>query len=102
MQSVPDGTTTEQPGMSTDPVIICAAVTGSITDRSATPHVPMSAGEIVASSVEAWEAGAAMIHLHAREADGTPSPAVERFAELVDGIRARGCDAILNLSTGSG
>jgi 3-keto-5-aminohexanoate cleavage enzyme len=88
--------------MSTAPVVICAAVTGSITDRSATPHVPMSTEEIVASSVEAWEAGAAMIHLHARDEDGTPSPSVARFAELVDGIRARGCDAILNLSTGSG
>ena len=88
--------------MSTAPVVICAAVTGSITDRSVTPHVPMSTEEIVASSVEAWEAGAAVIHLHARDDDGRPSFARERFARLVDGIRERGCDAVLNLSTGSG
>ena len=49
-----------------------------------------------------WEAGAAVIHLHARDDDGRPSYASERFAELVDGIRERGCDAVLNLSTGSG
>ncbi len=88
--------------MSTAPVVICAAVTGSITDRSVTPHVPMTTEEIVTSSVEAWEAGAAVIHLHARDDDGRPSFAKERFAALVDGIRARGCDAVLNLSTGSG
>ena len=88
--------------MSTAPVVICAAVTGSITDRSVTPHVPMSTDEIVSSSVEAWEAGAAVIHLHARDDDGRPSFARERFARLVDGIRERGCDAVLNLSTGSG
>lgn len=88
--------------MSTAPVVICAAVTGSITDRSVTPHVPMTSDEIIASSVEAWEAGASMIHLHARDEDGTPAYETERFAELVDGIRAAGCDAVLNLSTGSG
>ena len=88
--------------MSTAPVVICAAVTGSITDRSVTPHVPMTTEEIVTSSVQAWEAGAAVIHLHARDDDGRPSFAKERFAGLVDGIRARGCDAVLNLSTGSG
>ena len=66
--------------MSTAPVVICAAVTGSITDRSVTPHVPMTTDEIVTSSVEAWEAGAAMIHLHARDEDGRPSFARERFA----------------------
>jgi 3-keto-5-aminohexanoate cleavage enzyme len=88
--------------VSTAPVVICAAVTGSITDRSVTPHVPMSTEEIVLSSVEAWEAGAAVIHLHARDDDGRPSFAKERFAALVDGIRERGCDAVLNLSTGSG
>jgi 3-keto-5-aminohexanoate cleavage enzyme len=88
--------------LSTDPVVVCAAVTGSITDRSVTPHVPMTTEEIVTSSVEAWEAGAAMIHLHARDEDGRPAWEAARFAELVDGIRERGCDAILNLSTGSG
>jgi 3-keto-5-aminohexanoate cleavage enzyme len=88
--------------VSTAPVVICAAVTGSITDRSVTPHVPMTSAEIVASSVEAWEAGASVIHLHARDEDGRPSYETGRFAELVDGIRARGCDAVLNLSTGSG
>ena len=42
-----------------------------------------------------------MLHLHAREEDGTPTQDVERFRELVDGIRETGCDAIINLSTGS-
>jgi 3-keto-5-aminohexanoate cleavage enzyme len=103
MQAGPDGTAREREALvSTAPVVICAAVTGSITDRSVTPHVPMTTEEIVTSSVEAWEAGASVIHLHARDGDGRPSYETDRFAQLVDGIHERGCDAVLNLSTGSG
>ena len=49
----------------------------------------------------AWRAGAAVLHLHAREPDGTPTQDRERFRELVDRIRDAGCDAIINLSTGT-
>jgi 3-keto-5-aminohexanoate cleavage enzyme len=83
------------------PVVIQAAVTGSIGAGTDSPHLPLDSTQIVREAVRAWEAGAAVIHLHAREADGTPTQSVDRFAELVDGIEAAGCDAILNLSTGS-
>ncbi|MCW3002875.1 MAG: Prokaryotic protein of unknown function [Conexibacter sp.] len=61
----------------------------------------MTETEIIDSAVASWRAGAAIIHVHARDADGVPTQDRDVFARLVDGIRDRGCDAILNLSTGS-
>jgi 3-keto-5-aminohexanoate cleavage enzyme len=85
-----------------DPVVIQCAVTGSQgPDREKLPNLPHSPREIIDSAVEAWRAGAAVLHLHAREEDGTPTQDVEAFRVLVDGIRETGCDAIINLSTGS-
>lgn len=82
-------------------LIITAAVTGSITDRSKSPHHPMTPEEIAAAALDAWRAGAAIIHLHARTEDGTPTQDLQSFTELVERITTAGCDAILNLSTGS-
>jgi 3-keto-5-aminohexanoate cleavage enzyme len=82
-------------------VIVQAAVTGSLVDRSTNPNVPMTTEEIVQASLDAWRAGASIIHLHAREEDGTPTQDVERFRPVVDRLRAANCEAILNLSTGS-
>ena len=61
----------------------------------------MTPAAIVESAVAAWRAGAAVLHLHAREEDGTPTQDAEAFRELVEGIRAAGCDAVINLSTGT-
>jgi 3-keto-5-aminohexanoate cleavage enzyme len=86
----------------TAPLIIQCAITGSSEpDPEKRPNLPSSPEAIVESAVGAWRAGAAVIHLHAREADGTPTQDVEAFRVLVDGIRDAGCDAILNLSTGT-
>jgi 3-keto-5-aminohexanoate cleavage enzyme len=84
------------------PLIIQCAVTGSADpDPEDRPNLPVSDGAIVAEAVSAWRAGAAVIHLHAREADGTPTQEAAAFGRLVDGVRAAGCDAVLNLSCGS-
>jgi 3-keto-5-aminohexanoate cleavage enzyme len=82
------------------PVVIQCAITGSIATKEH-GNVPMTLEENVQAAVEAWEAGAAVIHLHARDEEGTPTQRVDRFAALVEAIEATGCDAILNLSTGS-
>jgi 3-keto-5-aminohexanoate cleavage enzyme len=82
-------------------VIVQAAVTGSLVDRSTNPAVPITTGEIVQASLDAWRAGASIIHLHAREEDGTPTQALDRFSPVVEALREAGCEAILNLSTGS-
>lgn len=85
-----------------DPVIIQCAVTGSQPVGGDGPsNIPSTPGEIVDAAVEAWQAGAAVIHLHAREEDGTPTQDPAIFRAIVDGIRERDCDAILNLSCGT-
>jgi 3-keto-5-aminohexanoate cleavage enzyme len=84
------------------PAIIQCAVTGSADpDPARRPNLPVSRQAIVDEAVAAWRAGAAVVHLHAREEDGTPTQDRAAFAALVDGIRERGCDAVLNLSCGT-
>jgi 3-keto-5-aminohexanoate cleavage enzyme len=84
-----------------EPVMITAAVTGAITSAQQTPHIPLTAAQIVEAAVESWRAGAAIVHLHARDETGTPTQDSAVYRTLVERIRERGCDAILNLSTGS-
>jgi 3-keto-5-aminohexanoate cleavage enzyme len=83
------------------PVMITAAVTGSITSAKQTPYVPLTVEQIVEAAVESWRSGAAIIHLHARDETGTPTQDSAIYRTLVERIRERGCEAILNLSTGS-
>jgi 3-keto-5-aminohexanoate cleavage enzyme len=87
---------------SPEPLIIQCAVTGSQDpDPHRRPNLPITTDQIVAEALSAWRAGAAVIHLHAREEDGTPTQDVDRFRLLVDGLADAGCDAIVNLSTGT-
>jgi 3-keto-5-aminohexanoate cleavage enzyme len=84
------------------PVVIQCAVTGSADpDATRRPNLPVTPEAVAAAAVAAWRAGAAVLHLHAREADGTPTQDPAAFARLVAAIEAEGCDAILNLSCGT-
>jgi 3-keto-5-aminohexanoate cleavage enzyme len=86
----------------TAPLVIQCAVTGSADpDRERRPNLPSTPEEIVQSAVDAWRAGATVLHLHARADDGTPTQDRAAFEWLVDGIRGAGCDAVLNLSCGT-
>ncbi|MEA2285861.1 MAG: 3-keto-5-aminohexanoate cleavage enzyme [Solirubrobacteraceae bacterium] len=90
------------PELSDQPVVIQCAVTGSSdADPERRPNVPLTTEAIAAEAVAAWRAGAAVVHLHAREEDGTPTQDPAAYARLVDAIRERGCEAILNLSCGT-
>ena len=84
------------------PLIITAAVTGGGPPRARTPHLPCTPHEIADEALAAWRAGAAVLHLHARDQHGnaTADPAAHR--QLVDRIRSAGCDAVLNFSCGDG
>jgi 3-keto-5-aminohexanoate cleavage enzyme len=85
-----------------EPVVIQCAVTGSQPpDRERRPNLPLTPDEIADAALTAWQAGAAVVHLHAREEDGTPTQDAGAFADLVRRVRDRGCEAILNLSTGT-
>jgi len=83
-------------------VIITCAVTGSSLSPSMSPHLPVTPEQIARQSLDAAAAGAAILHLHARDpADGSPTnhPAVWR--QFVPAIR-QGCDAIINMSASLG
>ena len=83
-------------------VIITCAVTGSIHTPTMSPHLPVTPDEIVAASVGAAEAGAAIIHLHARDPEtGKPSPDPRLFMEFLPRIKQQS-DAVMNVSTGGG
>jgi len=83
-------------------VIITCAVTGSIHTPSMSPYLPVTPDQIVADAVAAVEAGAAVVHLHARDPEsGKPSPSPDLFREFLPRIKQR-TDAILNITTGGG
>jgi uncharacterized protein (DUF849 family) len=81
-------------------VIITCAVTGSIHTPSMSPHLPVSAEEIAQAAIGAAEAGAAIVHLHARNpADGRPDQSPEAFEPFLKRIKARS-NVVINLTTG--
>lgn len=81
-------------------VIITCAVTGAIHTPSMSPHLPVTPDEITAAAVGAAEAGAAIIHLHARDPEtGKPDQSPEAFAPFLPRIRQQ-TGAVLNITTG--
>ena len=83
-------------------VIITCAVTGSIHTPTMTPYLPITPQQIAEESIAAAQAGAAIIHLHARDPrDGRPTPDPRVFMEFLPPIR-QNCDAVINITTGGG
>ncbi len=83
-------------------VIITCAPTGGIHTPSMSPHLPITPAEIATASIEAAEAGASIIHLHARHPEtGKPDPRPELFGQFLPVIK-QSTDAIINVSTGGG
>ena len=81
-------------------IIITCAITGSIHTPSMSPYLPITATQIAEQSIAAAQAGAAILHLHARDpANGRPSADPAHFMAFLPQIK-HGCDAVLNLSTG--
>lgn len=81
-------------------IIISCAVTGSIHTPSMSPYLPVTGAEIAASAIGAAQAGAAILHLHARNPDtGQPSSLPDHWAGFLGAIRA-GCDGVVNMTTG--
>ncbi|MWP39592.1 3-keto-5-aminohexanoate cleavage protein [Rhodobacter sphaeroides] len=82
--------------------IISCAATGSIHTPSMSPHLPVTAEQIAESAIGAAEAGAAILHLHARVPDtGAPSQEPAHYAAFLSRIRTA-TDAIVNITTGGG
>lgn len=85
---------------SSNKVIITCAVTGSAHVPSMSEYLPLTPDDIKTQALDAAEAGAAILHLHARNPeDGRPTPAPEVFRQFVPAIAAQ-TDAVINISTG--
>jgi 3-keto-5-aminohexanoate cleavage enzyme len=82
-----------------DPVIITCALTGGIHGKEANPDLPEQPDEIVEQGVEAWRAGAAILHVHARNPDGSNTMDQAIYSELHERLCAE-TDAIIQLTTG--
>lgn len=84
------------------PIIITCAPTGGIHTPSMSPHLPVTPAEIATASIDAAEAGASIIHLHARDPEtGKPDPRPETFRQFLPVIK-QSTDAVINVSTGGG
>lgn len=81
-------------------LIITAAICGAEVTKEHNPAVPYTVEEIVREAVSAYDAGAAIVHIHVREDDGTPTQSKERFRVCMDAIKKERPDVILIPSTG--
>ncbi len=82
------------------PCIITVAVTGSVPKKTDNPAVPVTVPEQIESTHAAYEAGAALVHLHVRNDDGSTSSDPEKFGRFLEGIRKHCPDIIVQFSTG--
>ncbi len=82
------------------PCIIAVAITGSVPRKKDNPAVPITVAEQIESTHEAFEAGAALVHVHAREADESSSSDPEKFSAFQEGVRRHCPDMIIQFSTG--
>ncbi|MBV8869234.1 MAG: 3-keto-5-aminohexanoate cleavage protein, partial [Acetobacteraceae bacterium] len=83
-----------------EPCIISVAITGSVPRKRDNPAVPITVPEQVESTHAAYEAGAALVHVHVRNEDETPSSDPDKFDRLQQGIRRHCPDMIVQFSTG--
>jgi len=81
-------------------IVITCAVTGAIHTPTMSPYLPITADEIAQAAIGAHAAGAAIVHLHARDPkDGRPDQRPEAFAPFLAKIR-KSCDVVVNITTG--
>jgi len=82
-------------------VIITCAVTGAIHTPTMSEYLPITPNEVAESAIAAAEAGASILHLHARNGDGSPTPSADAFMEFLPRIK-QSTDAVVNITTGGG
>jgi 3-keto-5-aminohexanoate cleavage enzyme len=82
------------------PCIITVAITGSVPTKKDSPAVPITVPEQIESTHAAYEAGAALVHVHVRNDDGTTTSDPEKFGRFLTGIRKHCPDMIVQFSTG--
>jgi len=80
--------------------MITCALSGVLANREQCPAIPYTPEEYAAEAKRAWEAGAAVVHIHARKTDGSPSYEIEDYRKIRDAI-VDACPIIINFSTGA-
>lgn len=80
-------------------VVITCAITGAETTRAQNPALPITPAEIADAAYDAWLAGAAVLHLHVRDAEGRPTQDLDVFREAISLIRSK-CDLVIETTTG--
>ena len=83
-------------------LIITAAITGGLHGKSANPNLPEQPDEQIQQTIDAWNAGASIVHIHARNPKGESVQDPEIYRKVKEGIRAKGCDVIIQFTTGGG
>jgi uncharacterized protein (DUF849 family) len=84
----------------TEATIITVAITGALPRKAQTPAVPVTPAEQIESTQEAYEAGAALVHIHVRNKDESPSSDPELFARVQEGVKKHCPGMIIQFSTG--
>jgi len=87
--------------MDKNKIIISAALTGAATTRAQCPYIPYTPEELGEEAKRAVDAGASIVHIHAREENGVPSWRTEVFENISKEVRKRCPDVIINYSTGA-
>src|ERR1700757_3721570 len=83
-------------------IIISCAITGSIHTPTMSDALPVTPDEIATQAIDAAKAGAAILHLHARDPkDGRPTPDPSVYMQFLPRIK-QACDAVVNITTGGG
>jgi len=82
------------------PCIITVAITGSVPKKIDNPTIPITVSEQIESTRKCYDAGASLVHLHVRNDDESPSSDVNKFKELLDGIKESCPNMIIQFSTG--
>jgi 3-keto-5-aminohexanoate cleavage enzyme len=82
-----------------DLCVVTCAVTGVLANRKQCPSIPYTPVEIAEEAKRAYDAGAAIVHIHARNDDGSPTWATSTFQQIMDETKAR-CPVLINWSTG--
>ncbi len=95
------GQENKKQNMSQKKLILSAALTGAATNRSHCPYIPFTPKELGEEAQRAVDAGASIVHIHAREDDGTPSWRTEVFEQIHEEVRKRCPNVIINYSTGA-
>jgi 3-keto-5-aminohexanoate cleavage enzyme len=83
-------------------VIITASLNGAFVTKDMNPSVPEQPDEIAQAALECYNAGAAIVHIHARDEEGRPHGTKEKFEEILAAVRGKTRDVVVQFSTGGG